>query len=203
MTPKVTSIAIGLVIPVIALAAACGGGGSKDDGIASAGGGKTSGSEPASSAPGASRGRFYDLELKYTQCIRRHGLPEWPDPKPNGHRDMPKIEELQSRLQSGADLSAGQEKLGKAMRPCMKQMQAADAAAPRRDPRKDYEAMLKHAKCMRKNGLTGFGNPRIVDGHAIPGGESDPTKPKLDPGSPAYKRAQNACRSVLPDGVDQ
>ncbi|MEV4250070.1 hypothetical protein AB0J63_42530 [Streptosporangium canum] len=187
-----------LAVPLIALTAC----GDKEPEIASAG---TSAAPTAtqSATQAAGRGAFYDAQLAYVRCVRKNGLPEWPDPKLSGHPDMEKIMELQRRLQEGANLAKGQEKLNKAMRPCMGLMNKADTLAPRKEPQKLFEALLKHAKCMRKNGVTQFANPTMDGGSVIPGGDPDPADPAFDPDSPAYKQAREACQDLLPDGAEQ
>lgn len=196
-----------LAVPIMALSGACGGGGDGkgDQRIASAGGEATV-SSPASHASGGSRGRFYDAQLKYTQCMRRHGMPEFPDPKPSGYMDVDKANELYERLQervSRKEMEHNQEtKIGPAEKACNKLQQAADAAAPRRDKNKDLEVLLRHARCLRKQGID-ITDPVIQNGHLMAGDTPNPTNPKVSRSSPQFKRAQKACRSLLPEGLYQ
>src|ERR1700745_4312226 len=57
------------------------------------------GSDPGSSAPprdasgspavsGSSAGSTYRSDLAYATCMRSHGVPNYPDPKPNGGVDV-------------------------------------------------------------------------------------------------------------------
>ncbi|CAM5358655.1 hypothetical protein SCALM49S_00174 [Streptomyces californicus] len=76
------------------------------------------------------------------------------------------------------------------------------ALEPKRDQQKSYESMLAHAQCMRDNGISRFTNPVMSGGNAIPGGDPNPGSPVIDPESPAYKQAREACESKLLDGLD-
>ncbi|GAA3428490.1 hypothetical protein ACWDUI_28470 [Streptosporangium sandarakinum] len=200
--PKKTTIAL-LVVPVFALAA-CGSGGQEPTGgeILSAG---SPSAASATTKPAAKEGKgaFYDAQLAYVRCMRQNGLQDWPDPKLSGHPDWDRIQDIQRELQKGSNLRAGQEKLTKAMRACMDLMNVADALAPKQDPAKLYEALLKHAKCMRDNGVSAFANPKKEGNAVIPGGDPNPANPAFDIESPAYERARQACKDLLPDGSDQ
>lgn len=198
-----TRLPAALAVSIMALITACGGGGTGGDGIASAGGARPTAAQP--SAPNEARGKFYDAQLKYTQCMRRNGLPEFPDPLPSGYMDVDKANELYERLQSGsrAEMEHNQEtKLGPAGKACDKLERAALAVAPRRNKNKDLEVLLKHARCMRKQGVD-MTDPVLQNGVLMVGDTPNPTNPKVSRDSPEYKRAHKACRSLLPEGLYQ
>ncbi|MFI6522823.1 hypothetical protein ACIBF1_45225 [Spirillospora sp. NPDC050679] len=202
----VRSALVGAVAAVLALTAAgCGGGpdGKGDDQIASAGGRPTS--SQATAAQPTSRGQFYDAQLKYTQCMRRHGMADFPDPTPNGYMDHERASELYERLQSGsrAEMERNQRtKIAPAMKACGKLYEAAQSAAPRRDRDKDLETLRKHARCMREQGID-MTDPTLVNGQIMVGDTPNPTSPKVGRNTPRYKQARQACRSLLPEGLYQ
>ncbi|MGI5170619.1 hypothetical protein ACQEU3_40355 [Spirillospora sp. CA-253888] len=197
---------VGAMAAVLALAAAgCGGdsGGKGDDRIASAGGGPAS-SQAAPAQP-TSRGQFYDAQLKYTQCMRRHGMAGFPDPTPNGYMDQERVSELYERLQSGsrAEMERNQRtKIAPAMKACNGLHEAAQSAAPRRDRNKDLETLREHARCLRKQGID-MTDPTLVNGQIMVGDTPNPTNPKVGRNTPQYKRARQTCRSLLPEGLYQ
>ncbi|WP_326766542.1 hypothetical protein OG978_20030 [Streptomyces sp. NBC_01591] len=196
-----------VALPVLAFSVACGGGDDsaggtkKDDVIAdvpdaspSAGAAKD-GSGP--SAPPAGKSAFYDAQMKYVQCMRvKGGYKDFPDPKLSGYLDWTKVEEIASKPGQSEAYKGGKNRV------CVPEMQAVMDVEPERDEQKAYESMLAHAKCMRDNGVSRFTNPTMSGGNAQPGGDPNPASPVIDPDSPTYKKAREACRPKLIDSVE-
>ncbi|MFH8881191.1 hypothetical protein [Streptomyces californicus] len=197
-----------VAVPVLALTAACGGGedtGTKGHGaIADAPSAKAGPSEESAteaetspSARPAGKSAFYDAQVAFVRCMRaKGGYPEFPDPRLSGYLDWAKVNELGSQPGRNHGIKAGKNNV------CVPELQAAMALEPKRDQQKSYESMLAHAQCMRDNGISRFTNPVMSGGNAIPGGDPNPGSPVIDPESPAYKQAREACRSKLLDGLD-
>jgi hypothetical protein len=61
----------------------------------------------------------------------------------------------------------------------------------------EQEAALKYAACMREHGVPKFPDPDANGGIAVKGGAG------LDPSSPQYKAADEACKKLLPRGGKQ
>ncbi|MEU8763289.1 hypothetical protein [Streptomyces sp. NPDC048659] len=190
-----------LVLPVLALAVACGsGGGVKDSGVATVPDEPSATASATSSATGgapasAGKGAFYDAQMVYVRCMRaKAGVKDFPDPKLSGYLDWTKIDEL----------SAAHPEVSKGGRngACVNELLAAQQQEPERDAQAEYESMLSHAKCMRDNGVSRFQNPTMSGGNVIPGGDPNPASPSFDRSSPAYKQAVNACKDKLLDGLD-
>jgi hypothetical protein len=143
-----------------------------------------SGSGGASGSPGAHPGGGTDAEsakgVKYAECMRKNGVPEFPDPV-NGRV------QLKARKGSGLDPESPQFKA--AEQACKALAPNGGASGGRTDP-----AMLKFAQCMRKNGVPNFPDP---DGGKLI------IRPDqgVDPNSPQFQAAQKACRKLLPGGV--
>jgi hypothetical protein len=57
-----------------------------------------------------------------------------------------------------------------------------------------YQSFLNFSKCMRAHGVPNFPDPSAGGGIKITPGEG------LNPGSPAFKSAQEACTHLLPGG---
>lgn len=195
-----------VAVPVLALSVGCGGGNddaggtNKDTTIADVP--ETPGAKPAqekkeTGAGSAGKSAFYDAQMKYVQCMRaKGGYKDFPDPRLSGHLDYDKVNEIGAQPGRNAGIKGGENGA------CVPELQAAMAAEPERDQQKDYESMLAHAKCMRDNGVSRFTNPTMNGGQAVPGGDPNPASPSIDPDSPAYKQAREACRSKLLDGLD-
>jgi hypothetical protein len=150
------------------LAAACGGGGS---------------SESASSGQSS-----YQQMVAYSQCMRSHGAPFWPDPSkaPGGRYDYTITQQI-SQQERGPGWHA-------ALKACRKlapnelpftgaQMQAA------------LPGLLKVAKCMRAHGFPDFPDP--IDkpdfiGFIPPAG--------VDLHSPQFQAAEKACMQAFAPG---
>ncbi|WP_432129092.1 hypothetical protein [Streptomyces sp. bgisy082] len=194
------------VLPVLALATACGdaGGVRESDAVATApenasasSSPPASGSTSADAAPPAGKSAFYDAQLKYVRCMRvKGGYTDYPDPKLSGHLDWDKIEAIASRPGQQEAYKGGKNGV------CVPELRGVMAVEPRRDRQKDYESMLAHATCMRDNGVSRFINPTMSDGNVQPGGDPNPASPVVDQNSPTYKKAREACRTKLLDGLD-
>ncbi|MEU7578764.1 hypothetical protein AB0B50_14295 [Streptomyces sp. NPDC041068] len=189
--------------PVLAFSVACGGGdGVKEEGVASApeksGGQSEEQSPDETETPKAKgNGAFYDAQMKYVQCMRtKAGLKDFPDPKLSGYLDWPKIDAITDPNGHGEEQKGGKNGV------CSKELTDAMNREPKRDAQKDYESMLAHAKCMRDNGLSKYANPTMSGGNVIPGGETNPMDPTMNQDSPAYKRAKQACKDKLLEGLD-
>ncbi|MEV7283459.1 hypothetical protein AB0O01_02620 [Streptomyces sp. NPDC093252] len=196
-------LAAALAVPLFAFSAACGAG---DDGaggepIASApgepaggGGGRTS---APSSPPAADKGAFYDAQMTYVECMRtKGGVKDFPDPRLSGYLDWAKIDEVADPDGRGEEYKGGKDAV------CFPELSEAMALEPPRDPQRDFESMLAHAKCMRDNGVSRFTNPTMSGGGVIPGGDPSPGSPVIDPDSPAYREARAACKDELLEGLD-
>jgi hypothetical protein len=61
----------------------------------------------------------------------------------------------------------------------------------------DSDPAVAYAECMRENGVPEFPDP--VDGQTLLQAGSDSG---IDPNSPEFKRAQEACQDLAPQGAD-
>jgi hypothetical protein len=66
--------------------------------------------------------------------------------------------------------------------------------------RSDRQAMVAFSACMRKHGLPTFPDPKAVSGgYSLSFGSEN----GIDPNSPQFKNAQQACKKLLPNGGTQ
>jgi hypothetical protein len=179
---------------LIALAAfgfalsACGGG-SAAPGIASVVSSSTA-TTVASTAPPSSSEALYKDELKYAQCMRTHGVPNFPDPSPGG----------------GFTVSAGTDPSSPAFAACQKLLPGGGAPVWGAPPTAQALAgMLKVAQCMRRHGISDFPDPRtsIPSDRAGIGDIADRDgvilifPPGFDEQSPQFTRAATVCSFQL------
>jgi hypothetical protein len=136
-------------------------------------------SSPASSAPPKGEAGL----LAYSECMRSHGVPDFPDPVGNS---------LQLRAGPGSDLDPTSPKFVAAQNAC-KALQPGGAPGAKVSAAQQAEA-LKYSACMRENGVPNFPDPVFSNG----GAQLKITN--IDPNSPQFVAAQKACQSLQPIG---
>jgi hypothetical protein len=119
--------------------------------------------------------------VAFSACMRSHGLPKFPDPNSKG--------QLLITPNSGVDPNSPQFQAAQ---------QACQSLAPQQSPAQAQQSqarILKFAACMRSHGVPNFPDPTFSGGHfqmRLPQG--------LDPSSPQFQSAQQACQSLAPFG---
>ncbi|GAB3426342.1 hypothetical protein [Flindersiella endophytica] len=122
-----------------------------------------------------------DQAVKYTQCMREHGITDFPDPV-NG--------EIQLTVRKGTDLDPTSSRFKSAQQACKSlEPPGLFTSAPGSDAQ---AAGVKFAACMRKNGVPDFPDPK--GGRMVMSGN-------VDPNSPAFQSAVQACRDLAPSGM--
>lgn len=178
----------------LALALALAGcGGSSSPGVAHVG--TTNASSPAGGSGGGtpesgetSAGAQQKL-VKFAQCMRTHGEPEFPEPSEggihieshNGHGPNPESSQFQA-----------------AEKACSKYAPSKIAPSPAQQKEHEEQA-LKFSTCMRAHGVPNFPDPKFSGGGtrvSLKIGSSS----GINPGSPQFQAAQKACQSNLPFG---
>ena len=137
------------------------------------------GGEAADSAGKSDQQQFEEAALKQAQCMRRHGV-DMPDPKPG-----------QGIVIDGRDVDP--ERLEQARRRCeeaLGELPAPELSA--KDQRELRTAALKHARCMREQGID-FPDPTFGANGAVKIEFSGDVP--LD--DPAFRTADEKCRKHL------
>lgn len=140
------------------------------------------GGSPAGNQPGSSS---YQDALTYAQCMRGHGFPNFPDPLPGGGFELRNINPNSPQFQSAA-------------RACGK----SGGPGAGRSPAQLHQMMsqlLKYSACMRADGIRNFPDPTEGNGGvgiSVSGGRGGG---KIDPNSPQFQAAQQACRHLMPN----
>jgi hypothetical protein len=117
----------------------------------------------------------YALRLRFSTCMRSHGVPNFPDPPANG--DPFRLSSLDE--QSPAFQSAQQS--------CKKPLRGSSQGSPL--PESQKLAAITNAQCMRKHGVPSFPDPTFPSS----GGSVIQLPAATNADSPAFKKAQKIC----------
>jgi hypothetical protein len=194
--------ALGLAVCLLALVAAGCGGGGGSPGVANLNGSTDSstnsspdgGSSLNSSGgpPSGSAGNFAlamnlpgQSGVKFAACMRRHGVPNFPDPNGQG----------QVSIKSGSGIDPRSPKFKAAQQTCQKLLPNGGEQSPAQQAQQLRQATA-FAECMRKHGVSNFPDPSSSGGIQI----SPNSGSGLDPNSPTFQNAQKACASKLGRG---
>jgi hypothetical protein len=129
----------------------------------------------------------------YSRCMRKHGVPNFPDPDSEGHLRLTFRRGAGGRT-SGVDPSSPL--FRKAQQACQKLAPNGGKVSTKQQAA-DLKAMLKFAACMRSHGVPKFPDPQSASGG---GGILMKMQPGqgLDPASPVFQAAQKACQKLAP-----
>jgi hypothetical protein len=150
------------------------------DSTPSPGGGSTSSSGGATLTMKGTGG------AKFAACMRRNGVPSFPDPSSRG--DL--------TIGPGSGIDPDSPAFKKAQEKCSKLLPNGGQPTPQQAAQAREQA-LKFAACMRKHGVKDFPDPTFSAGRIsirIKGGPGS----DLSPRSPVFQAAQKACQSNLP-----
>jgi|HubBroStandDraft_6_1064221.scaffolds.fasta_scaffold508479_2 hypothetical protein len=168
------------VMTIALLAAACGGG-SGGPGVASAG--TTATTSGKSGSPGSGGANA----LKFSQCMRAHGLSDFPDPNAQGL--------ISISVAAGSELTPNSPQWQAAMKACQ-QYTPAGSLTPSQKAQLDQDA-LKYSHCMQTHGVADFPDPNSQGQTQISAGSSS----DLDPNSPQFQKAQTDCAADQPGKI--
>jgi hypothetical protein len=171
---------LAVMTAVAVLAAACGGGASP----------------PAGPAAGGSK--RYQQALAYSECMRAHGVPNFPDPDQAGN--------IVQHVSGGQPPDNGP-RAQAADRTCHHLLSGGGANSAG-TPRRIIDQLLKLAQCMRAHGEPNFPDPRVSSRPPTGNSISLPGNVTLDLGSAGvsinsaqFRAAERACRSLAPPAL--
>jgi hypothetical protein len=147
-------------------------------------------SSPSSttSASTPSAGSTVAQAVAYTQCMRSHGVPEYPEPDSSG--------QLQ-KIGSGQQVGVSDAQLNTASNACQSlwPYQALTPAQQQQELTDD----LKFAQCMRSHGVPTLPDPVATNGHVE--FVISVSRDGFNPESPQILAKARACQHVLPAGT--
>jgi hypothetical protein len=119
-----------------------------------------------------------DTARQFAQCMRDNGVPDFPDPEPNGEFRG------QGHEQQNAPTFAAATETCRSLAPGGEHERIGDPAV--------VEQMREYSQCMRDNGVADFPDPD-ADGRLRGQGHEQRN-------DPTFNAASTACRSKLPGG---
>jgi hypothetical protein len=169
-----------------AVAAGCGDG-SSGAGVAQIGT-TTTGKGGSSSSGGSGKGD----PAAFSACMRKNGVPNFPDPDSNGNIRITGGRDKNGRT-FGLDANSAQFK--RAQQACRK-LQPNGGKPDPQEQAKEQQQALKFSQCMRSHGVPKFPDPKFQPN----GGTMMTIGKDVNPNSPQFKAAQKACRKLVPGG---
>jgi len=125
----------------------------------------------ASNSPSSGTGTGDALALRFANCMRAHGVPNFPDPGARPAANLKQAPAFRSALSTCNKLEPG----------------GTPTATPLTEAQR--VAALAQARCIRSHGAPNFPDPTF----SSMGGEFIPRAPGFDPQAPAFTRAAAAC----------
>jgi hypothetical protein len=174
-----------IALALLAVTAAGCGGKPTSSGVAQLPSATTTTTAPSTGSP--TGGSKADDARQFSVCMRSHGVPNFPDPKPSGGGMS-----LTINPSDGLDPNSSQFKA--ASKSCEQLLPNGGKADPAMQAKAQAQ-MLKFSACMRSHGLVNFPDPTFSGGGAklsLRGSSG------LNPKSPVFQAAQKACQSVMP-----
>jgi hypothetical protein len=128
----------------------------------------------------------------FSACMRKHGVPNFPDPDSNGN-----IKITGGRDSHGGTfgIDANSPQFRKAQKACRKLQPNGSRPSPQEQARMQQRA-LKFSQCMRSHGVPKFPDPQFSPN----GGTEMKIGQDVNPNSPQFKAAQKACQKLVPGG---
>jgi hypothetical protein len=185
-------IATAVALVGLCIATTACGGSPSSSGVASLGSTTTTTVAPASQ--GATNSAYYAAVVKYSECMRNHGVPDYPDP--NAQTDKVGAVALE---QAGVDPDSTQ--FQAASKVCSHLL---PSSPPPETPGELTQA-LEWVQCMRGHGVPNEPDPTTNqtsgEGVTLRGGLQLMFPAGADPSSSAFRAAWSACQSLAPAGM--
>lgn len=137
-----------------------------------------------------------DVALKFSQCMRSHGVTSFPDPGSGGSLE----------ITPGSGINPQSPAFQTAQQAC--KQYAPNKAGPPRMSESQRTAAVRFAECMRRNGQTNFTDPTLkapagITRLLVLRGMVFPIGAGIDPGSPGFRQAATKCGVTPPNGAPQ
>jgi hypothetical protein len=141
------------------------------------------------SDPSSASSPTFAQEVALAQCMRSHGVPNFPDPNPSGGFSLHETIDGQILAAYGAcrHLLPGGPSLAEVQRLAQQEQQKQEQALPE---------LVKFSQCVRSHGVPNFPDPPANGQGAAPAPGAS-----IDPNSPRFLAAVRICQHVLPPGA--
>ncbi|MGA2009830.1 MAG: hypothetical protein ABSH51_04720 [Solirubrobacteraceae bacterium] len=128
------------------------------------------------SASPAESAAVYNAFLKFSTCMRAHGVPNFPDPRPGGGG---------IQITAGSGLNPQSPAFASARQTCRRLL---PGGGPHALTEAQRVAAIANAQCMREHGVPNFPDPKFPAGGGIM-----QQLPGINPSSPAFQNATKHC----------
>ncbi len=130
--------------------------------------------------------------LRFAQCMRSHGVPNFPDPT-GGRIDLQVQKSPNGTSVNGVDVNGPA--FNSAMQACRSYLPSGGRLSAAAAAKAKSQA-LAMARCMRSHGVPNFPDPQFQN---VPGGGIGVkiAGAGIDPTSPQFQVAQKACRPIF------
>lgn len=144
----------------------------------------------------------YAQEVAFAQCMRGHGVPDFPDPNSLGGYTLTNNGSIEGAGGAAVDINSSQAQ--KAYGDCrhvlpggpsIEQLEQLEQQAQQRRA-KELPELLRFSQCMRGHGVPDFPDLGSSGQSPPPGGGA-----ALDPNTPQFKTAEAVCQHLLPPGA--
>jgi hypothetical protein len=171
-----TGLIVSALLGIVLLATACAGGPS-GPGVAGQGASSTPSASPSSDTGNA--------ELAHAQCMRDHGISDFPDPQAGGGSAI--------QFQPGSDLDPDNPQYEAAEDACKSLLPPPSSSIWTPSPQ-ELEQLVRFAQCMRAHGAD------VSDPDPTTGDMTTPHGTRAEAeNDPLYQAAYAACKDKLPD----
>jgi len=124
--------------------------------------------------------------LAYANCMRSHGVPDFPDPNGQGEFQLHTIFE-NGHVTQGEDLVPSSPAFQAGERACGS-FGSAGRQVTKAQEQQAFQQALKAAVCMRANGVPNYPDPKLIDGSI-----DQEFNGRFNPDSPAFHQAAKKC----------
>jgi len=125
--------------------------------------------------------------LAYANCMRSHGVPDFPDPNSQGEFQLRPVKVENGRTTPVEDLVPSSPAFTGAERVCGSFGSAGRQVTAAQEQR-EFAKELNAAVCMRANGVPGYPDPKLINGSI-----DLEFNGKFNSDSPAFQRAASKC----------
>jgi hypothetical protein len=131
----------------------------------------------------------YRQALAYSECMRAHGVPDFPDPNAQG--------QIMQSAHPGQKADANGSVAQAADNTCRHLLPGGGTNSNTAGFQREVQQDLKIAQCMRAHGLPGYPDPKASPGFIDVGlGDTN-----INQHSPQFKAAEQACQSLIPPSM--
>jgi hypothetical protein len=154
------------------------------------------------SAPSSASAPTYAQEIALAQCMRGHGVPNFPDPNASGGYTLTSNGSIGGAGGASIDIDSSQAQAayGECRHllpggPSISQLEQ-DVQQEQQRQEQALPMLLKYSQCMRSHGVPNFPDFGQSDQSPAPGNGAG-----INPNSPQFQAALTACHHLLPPGA--